>query len=299
MFRLAIPRISFEEVLSGCISAMRDASGLRQRLVESRVELKGVEPPYVDSARKGELCELPFLPRGASKSYMVCRELTKGDLMSLYNDHFVSKEKPNRRFYEDLINTAEDKCPFCGGIGNPTNLDHFLPKSRCPQYSVLPTNLVPSCRDCNLSFKSDSVPLCSSEQVLQPYLDSDAYFKTQWVFGKYESGSLDEVGEISFYVAVPPSWGEASKARVQRHFQDFSLERRYGDRASELLPIVLDQLRGMEKLDLTAETVALTLLDPPINSAPFVNHWRRVAYQAIKSWYFALCGGGRRNVSGP
>ncbi|WP_417436817.1 HNH endonuclease [Idiomarina abyssalis] len=39
-------------------------------------------------------------------------------------------------------------CPFCGMPLRPLTLDHFIPKSKWPEYSILPNNLVPQCRGC-------------------------------------------------------------------------------------------------------------------------------------------------------
>jgi hypothetical protein len=39
-------------------------------------------------------------------------------------------------------------CPFCGMPLKPLTLDHFIPKSKWPEYSIFPNNLVPQCREC-------------------------------------------------------------------------------------------------------------------------------------------------------
>lgn len=40
------------------------------------------------------------------------------------------------------------ECPSCGNPLMPDTLDHFLPKEHWPEFSILPNNLVPQCRDC-------------------------------------------------------------------------------------------------------------------------------------------------------
>ncbi|OIQ19966.1 MAG: hypothetical protein BM556_05615 [Bacteriovorax sp. MedPE-SWde] len=39
-------------------------------------------------------------------------------------------------------------CPFCG-FGEITDVDHFLPSSSYPEYSIYTNNLIPSCHRCN------------------------------------------------------------------------------------------------------------------------------------------------------
>ncbi|WP_168118515.1 HNH endonuclease [Paenibacillus sp. HB172176] len=42
----------------------------------------------------------------------------------------------------------KNKCPYCG-IDRPRTIDHYLPKSDFPEFSVFPLNLVPCCQYCN------------------------------------------------------------------------------------------------------------------------------------------------------
>ncbi|MET8305836.1 HNH endonuclease [Micromonospora sp. NPDC005173] len=41
-----------------------------------------------------------------------------------------------------------DLCPMCGRV-TPTTIDHFLPKNKYPEFSLLSINLIPVCPDCN------------------------------------------------------------------------------------------------------------------------------------------------------
>lgn len=47
-----------------------------------------------------------------------------------------------------MLNCPQQVCPMCG-IGSVSDLDHYLPKSRYPEFSVLALNLVPVCKRCN------------------------------------------------------------------------------------------------------------------------------------------------------
>ncbi|MED0998362.1 HNH endonuclease [Bacillus mobilis] len=48
------------------------------------------------------------------------------------------------------IQTAQykNKCPYCG-IDKPRTIDHYLPKSNFPEFSIYPPNLIPCCGHCN------------------------------------------------------------------------------------------------------------------------------------------------------
>lgn len=49
-----------------------------------------------------------------------------------------------------------EECVYCGGVDNPSSIDHFLEKAIFPEYSLFPLNLVPVCDACNPSRTSIS-----------------------------------------------------------------------------------------------------------------------------------------------
>lgn len=180
-----------------------------------------------------------------------------------------------RNIYDSILVAANDRCPFCGGIGQPRTLDHYLPKANYPVYSVHPANLVPSCRDCNTG-KSNALALVVGEQVLHPYFDDDSYFNEKWVAA---SVVTTEPITLVFYVDPPVHWDRVNKERSLAHFTDFDLAKRYSIQAAEELSTLVDQRKGYMR-DFTPELFKSYLLS--IASGPlFVNHWKSVMYQAL------------------
>lgn len=65
--------------------------------------------------------------------------------------------------------SAHKVCAMCGSFGSET-LDHVLPRSSYPEFSVFVANLVPAC-PCN-SLRSDTATgAAAGERVLHPYFD--------------------------------------------------------------------------------------------------------------------------------
>jgi hypothetical protein len=60
-------------------------------------------------------------------------------------------------------------CSMCGGYGVGT-LDHIIPKTPFPEFSILTLNLVPACPNCN-SFRSTNYANSTGGRVLHPYYD--------------------------------------------------------------------------------------------------------------------------------
>jgi hypothetical protein len=61
-------------------------------------------------------------------------------------------------------------CPVCGSLAGAT-LDHYLPKSVYPEYSVYSWNLVPACFDCNTHHNDVCAGAGVNERMIHPYYD--------------------------------------------------------------------------------------------------------------------------------
>lgn len=65
---------------------------------------------------------------------------------------------------------SPDSCPMCGAK-NPSTLDHIIPKTAFPEFSLFSKNLVPACI-CNSLRENVYVSVSSlNEHVLHPYFD--------------------------------------------------------------------------------------------------------------------------------
>lgn len=65
-------------------------------------------------------------------------------------------------------------CAICGSHHNGT-LDHYLPKQDYPEFSIMPSNVVPACSICNSGAKGRiSKGQNSNERFLHPYFDKFA-----------------------------------------------------------------------------------------------------------------------------
>lgn len=107
-------------------------------------------------------------------------------------------------------------CPYCG-FGEISEIDHFLPKSIYPEFSVFYFNLVPSCHICN-SKKGNKKNIC-----IHPYLeDIKDIDKMLWAEFKLKNGSL-----IFYYHKQ-----KNIPFIVENHVDTFDILNRYKERAS-------------------------------------------------------------------
>lgn len=281
MMRLSLPACSYAELLNVCIAGVGKNNPLLNRFADSRKELLDAGQRYTKLANTGSLFQITPVAETGIPDLNLLGSLSKADLVRLYKQYLVAKSKPARRIYEDLINAAKDKCPFCGGIGNPKTLDHFLPKDHFPQYSILPDNLIPSCRDCNMGEKAENFATRAEDQYIHPYRDLETFFVDQWIYAKYRHGQDREPGQFDYFVDAPRGASSLDESRVRRHFDDFKIALRYSIKAGELLPTVLAQIESLRAKGLGDDDITECILQPGFDNAPFMNHWLKGMYWAL------------------
>ncbi|MGF9565135.1 HNH endonuclease signature motif containing protein [Neorhizobium sp. BT27B] len=225
---------------------------------------------------------LPRAPRGMPDT-VVAGSLTKGQLTSLYTDRMVRTSGQARRVYDDIQVAAGGHCPFCGGVGYVATLDHYLPKSGFPLFSVLPTNLVPCCRDCNTG-KSAAFGTTAEQQPLHPYADDPKFFTERWIRARLVP--TDPIGVV-FYCAAPTTWSPTEQARAYSHFTDYRLADRYKTLAGAEANKVVGQRRGTLR-GMTSDGFREYLLEAADEPGYDLNGWNRTTYAALAdtNWFW-------------
>ncbi|AJQ94880.1 hypothetical Protein YC6258_02842 [Gynuella sunshinyii YC6258] len=269
--QISRPELSITDTLAACINgASRDA--YKQRLVMAENEILRQAELYCRLGEQGTLYQITALLSGSSEDPVVLADLKKSELIRLY-EYYLRKKKTGRELYDTLLGSS-DKCPFCGGLGRPRNLDHYLPKAFFSQFSILPYNLIPACRDCNMEGKGDAYAQTQEDQILHPFLDRSHFFEQQWIFARYIQEDSDQPGVFEFYTSPPSQWSDIDKARVNKHFCEFDIGARYSVKAAQEISDVFAQRRLFSCVD----EFKRTNLEPVIANASFANYWKRVMY---------------------
>lgn len=218
---------------------------------------------------------------GNSITTNIMNNLNYHEFIMMYERYLRKKGKRVRRIYDEILANSE-KCPLCGHIGTSAQLDHYLPKSNYPQYSVYPKNLIPCCRDCNQGYKKTQFAKKEEEQLIHPYFDKDIFFDDQWIYAEYKSTSLcDREAIVVYYVQAPDTWSQIDKVRVQKHFNDLDLGIRFAKEANTYLQTLIPQLI---KLKFTMSDRELLDFYKDIGCDFPINHWTRVMYGALREY---------------
>ncbi|MDF1644290.1 MAG: hypothetical protein P1U80_08910 [Pseudomonadales bacterium] len=268
------PRVVYQT----CVDSIADEN-LRNRLSALTNDIGVIAGEYQQIATAKQLYTLP--PNDFGNDDIVLGAVTKKELKDVYSSHMVGKAKPARKVYDLLLSRAPlGRCPFCG-MGQASTLDHYLPKTKYPQLSVVPLNLVPSCKDCNTG-KSVGVAATEEAQCLHPYFESQNFVSEQWLFAEVISTSPVA---IHYFVRAPEHWDDISKKRVQSHFSDFKLANRFSiEAANELASqeYILDEFKRKNEMRALVDFLSDQAKS---KSNLHVNSWQTAFYQALLKQY--------------
>lgn len=283
MIKLSVlDEYSYNDVLELCKDGITGNTYLRNIFILQHSYLLPYETQYETLAQASQLYTLQSIDVSNSSDPKVVGDLKKSDLEKLYTQYFAGDGKPARTVYNAIKNAAKESCPFCGGIGTPKNVDHFLPKAHFPQYAILPQNLVPACRDCNMESKGHEFATSAEEQIIHPYFDAAHFFYEQWIYAVYKKGNNEtDPGHFEYFADPPQHWPMTDKKRAHKYFTDFDLSARYTTQAAKQLRVVRAQINRNLQKHIPAIEIIEDLLEPVLEECSSINHWQYGMYSAL------------------
>jgi hypothetical protein len=106
-----------------------------------------------------------YVARSADASKIFPSRAKKNTREALKSNYPVLRD---RAMYGELLQVTEGRCPMCG-FGEASTLDHYLPSSQYPEFSVFARNLIPACARCN-QLKGYWVGKTPGEQFLHAFI---------------------------------------------------------------------------------------------------------------------------------
>jgi hypothetical protein len=183
-----------------------------------------------------------------------------------------------------------DECPFCG-IGEPSTLDHYLPKEEFPEFSIFSKNLIPICSPCNSSYKGAKWIENGERLFIHTYFDifpAQAFFTASIKVGVKLS--------LAFNALHVPAHIDFSDL-FSRHFEKLKLNDRYKRKAASEIARKQRRFEAIFRKSSSPIDVASALLQEAVNlRAEYShNHWKPVLYEAL-SRSPDFCNGGFRKA---
>lgn len=291
MIRIRLPAdlLSYSEIIDVCCSRKVGYIGYRNDVSSNKKYLLDIGNDYEEYARLNDLYSfdtiLPIEPNG-----LICGQLNNSHMVQLYNSRL--RDCRSGGVYDAILNSAkspEIQCPFCGGISTPSQIDHFLPKSRYGHFSVFPYNLIPICKDCNTEFKGEFFPTEKNKQLIHPYLDEDCFFNEQWLYAEYiDNGTGD--GTVRYFINLPIAWSDDKKEKIKFHFEMFHLADRFSAYSVGSLSDILVQMKSYKEKGTSMEDFEECSIDSVIESESRANHWKKALFQAVKDKISVIWG---------
>jgi hypothetical protein len=196
------------------------------------------------------------------------------ELKDVYNRVLVGGGE--RPVYEKIKSSPGRICPQCG-VGRIRNLDHYLPISHAPELSVVPSNLIPVCGDCNFE-KLDQRPNSLEECVFNPYFDD-------WSSYSLLRASVVLIPEVvvHFRIDWPTGCPNSIVERAKVTFRAFNFEEGLSVAASGMMRDVKTNCQRFAGLLEPSRSVEVRAwLQDQYNGhvADYPNGWRAAMYRA-------------------
>lgn len=181
-----------------------------------------------------------------------------------------------RSGYGELLEITNGRCPMCG-FGEASTLDHYLPRSVYPEFSVFALNLLPACARCNL-LKGTAVGRTPAEQFLHCFFHRVPSIPLLICRVDVQPGTL----LVEFRIRRSRHIDADILARLSYHFRQLHLATRFrrealnelGDRRATFDTYVGNGNHIVLRAHLRKEARGLlTTLGP--------NHWKTALYSAL------------------
>jgi len=196
------------------------------------------------------------------------------ELYGLYD----SKEELKNRIRE----RSEVICPYCGIQETPYHVDHILPRSKYPEFSMFNHNLIGVCSVCNSRYKGDDFVLNGERQFFNPYVDTfieDKQFvkcnlTVNEIYLKIDFSIEDIDNEAYGYMII------------KNHFNNLHLNSRYKkillqDKLKRFRDRYIDE-HTREYRDITLGDLKIFIIEEISGFQSFNdNHWEKVFWKAL------------------
>ncbi|MBF0192892.1 MAG: hypothetical protein HQL99_17405 [Magnetococcales bacterium] len=264
-------------VFDTCVSMVKNPA-LKAELCGVRQQVEDAAADYDAKAETGSLhLRTPHDHVGT---------VTAEKLIKVYTLRMVPKRATGRPIYDRIMSApAHRRCPLCG-LGTVNTLDHFLPKTHFPIFSVTPNNLVPACTWCQ-GKKLEYYSTTAGGQLLHPYFDD--VDNEVWLVAEVVVGAP----VVFRYSACPPDhWAPSTKARVATHLEKLNLPLLFSLNAGSRLTEIRARLEKPLQKEGGADAVREHLIEELSSmEEDHKNSWSAAMYRAAAAsdWF---CNGG-------
>lgn len=264
-----LPDVEAEKVFKTCIKTFRKSTQDKLKKCAEMVKMDSAEFERVTPDAIDQFHQTALPPN-----------VSTADMVKVYEQKFVPSDQPGRKYYDIIMaGTKRAICPICG-VRTVHTLDHYLPKTEVPTLVVTPSNLIPSCRDCNMEKKAH-IALDPQETPVHIYFDRVP--DEPWLHVE-----LGQNLEATYFVLCPSNWETGIRSRVEKHLDYYKLHVLYSSQAAE-------EIADMESFwqELLTEGGAAELLSHiskirKSSESNDLNSWKSALYRGFETQFNLL-----------
>lgn len=252
-------------------------------------------PPFVTTAEEDarilELYRIYDELNGNPDDSLLGDDL-RAELLNAIHDSYELTQKTRRlkKIREDLKLSVE-KCPYCG-VGELTDLDHHIPKSKYKAHAIYARNLVPTCHPCNKK-KSTTANQDPNFQFLHTYfgnLPAEPFFVASIHMAQHAFTA-------TFKAIKTASMDEEEFQRLEFQIAKLELNDRYTAAVVTYLSIHKTSIEMMGDISPDVLEQWLTKAHSDSCYSFGVNHWQTALLKALADSQ-DFCAGGYRCAFG-
>lgn len=242
------------------IISVRHDANLRQRLTGLLPQMKN----RFDLYEKNVLSLSSITP-------IVWDEQSKKDLQTF----FKQKCEATDEVKATIKKKYPTKCPYCG-LSEVDPLDHYLPISKFPEYSLFSVNLIPCCQVCNKNKGDKWLDADGNRVAINLYFDPVDVSQFLYCHIEYSEGipipvfSLDSASLSTDLAGV-----------FVNHFTELKLFERYLNESNEVITSAMISIKrsGLTNPAMIAQSLASQATDLRIVYGK--NHWKAAIYDGL------------------
>lgn len=155
-------------------------------------------------------------------------KVQKKDMTHCYSSNTAGLSNLKSTIIDSRSAVDRELCPYCG-VREPSEFDHYLPKSKFQEFSVFSKNLIWTCHSCNHKKKEHFI---ATDRYLNSYFD--VIPEEQFLFCTI-GVPLEEEG-VSFYFEKPNTITARQYNDIVSHAKKLELLRTYEQMATQKLP---------------------------------------------------------------
>ncbi|MFN4316901.1 HNH endonuclease [Acinetobacter parvus] len=218
---LSLSSIDFMHLLVSSKRNTADDSNRKDRLLNL---ITKVDPTYSEYDKKFSTNALPSLTK------LTLSTSEEADLLSLYSYKNSKLTKFRREISTDTSSTYQATCQYCT-VNSVNSLDHFVPKDLFPEFSVHPSNLIPSCTECN---SKKLARWLSNNQHIFLNLYIDILPNIQYLFVELDVISLSNI-DVNFKIDNLNNISLPLYKIIMSHYTELNLFQRFKDKSSDII----------------------------------------------------------------